>query len=79
MSVMSKIVAMLNSKVMSKSEALSVIDSVRVEIEDGDDTVTVGEALSIFIKLTGASMSWVATAFGLFGCFCGLVVGYLAL
>lgn len=79
MSVMSKITTMLNSKVMSKSEALGVIDSVRAEIEDGDDTVTVGEALSIFIKLTGASMSWVATAFGLFGCLCGLIAGYLTL
>lgn len=79
MSVFGRLVATLNREVISKADALEVIDAVRSDIESGDDSVTVGEVLAIFIKSCGASMSWVSAAFSLFGILIGLVAGYLAL
>lgn len=78
MNVTSALVSFMNKEVMSKAQALEMLDDIRHQVSGGDDSITVGEMMSMGIATIGGSLSWVGVAFGLLGVLAGLLTGYLA-
>lgn len=79
MSFLNKLLRFTNTEVLSKDEALSLLDGIRNEIESGDDEVTVGEIIKMSIDVLSVSTGWVTTALALFGVVVGLLAGGIAL
>lgn len=79
MSFLNKLLRFTNTEVLSKDEALSLLDGIRNEIESGDDEVTVGEIIKMSIDVLSVSTGWVTAALALFGVVVGLLAGGIAL
>lgn len=76
MSVWMKLMTLINGKVMSREEALAVIKTAEQRVSnDVDGQITVGEMLSIFVEMLGASTTVAATLIALAGIVVGLFLG----